>query len=146
MFCRYDFHLSQAVTASLPQFVLQFSAYMLVSLLLFKVKVEEPTFHIFLNAGQSSIYFLSFICFFLKLFCRCCTCWRLSRIQRPWKALLRLKVTFSKELTSWYFYFTCEYELEFLNWSYKNDQCWHLQFLFCLSLVLGTWKRTLPGQ
>ena len=31
IFCaRYDFHLSQAVTASLPQFVLQFSAYMLV--------------------------------------------------------------------------------------------------------------------
>lgn len=29
-----------------------------------------------------------------------------------------------------------------MNW---NDQYWHFQFLFCLSLVLGPWKRTLPG-
>jgi hypothetical protein len=33
-FLRYDFHLSQAVTASLPQFVLQFSAYMLVLIII----------------------------------------------------------------------------------------------------------------
>jgi len=35
---RYDFHLSQAVTASLPQFVLQFSAYMLVLYMLETLK------------------------------------------------------------------------------------------------------------
>ena len=37
---RYDFHLSQAVTASLPQFVLQFSAYMLTLYLLEELKVK----------------------------------------------------------------------------------------------------------
>ena len=58
MFCRYDFHLSQAVTASLPQFVLQFSAYMLVSLLLSKIKVEDPTFHTF---------FKSWLVFYVKV-------------------------------------------------------------------------------
>ena len=145
IFFRYDFHLSQAVTASLPQFVLQFSAYMLVSLVLSKVNVEDPTFNIYFYI-LLRFKLVSFIIFFFKLFSRCCTCWRLSRIQRLWKALLRLRVTFSKELTSWYFNFVCEYKLEFLNWSYNNDQCWHFQFLFCLSLVLRPWKRTLPGQ
>jgi len=38
---RYDFHLSQAVTASLPQFVLQFSAYMLVLYMLEALKNPE---------------------------------------------------------------------------------------------------------
>ena len=38
---RYDFQLSQAVTASLPQFVLQFSAYMLTLYLLEELKVKR---------------------------------------------------------------------------------------------------------
>jgi len=51
---RYDFQLSQAVTASLPQFVLQFSAYMLTLYLLEELKglaVDQNT----VNQAQAKI-------------------------------------------------------------------------------------------
>jgi len=51
---RYDFQLSQAVTASLPQFVLQFSAYMLTLYLLEELKglaVDQNT----VNLAQAKI-------------------------------------------------------------------------------------------
>ena len=87
-FARYDFHLSQAVTASLPQFVLQFSAYMLVD-------KHSCSFSMTSNG----------------LDLRCCTCWRLSRTPRRWRVWLKRRATSSRGLTSlsslsspWYYF------------------------------------------
>ena len=87
-FARYDFHLSQAVTASLPQFVLQFSAYMLVDR-------HSCSFSMTSNG----------------LDLRCCTCWRLSRTPRRWRVWRRQRATSSRGLTSlssssspWYYF------------------------------------------
>ena len=69
--CRYDFHLSQAVTASLPQFVLQFSAYMLVHKYLILLTCWYKSIYC-LHAGTQVSYIVFFsinsTCWYKRIF------------------------------------------------------------------------------